>query len=73
MFFADLSGDYYPLHTNSEFAKKTVFGQRVVYCLLGLTIASGPAWRTGLLEETTEALTGIDWKLRTPVYIGDIR
>ena len=33
--FAGLSGDYNPIHTNAEFAKETVFGERVDALLLG--------------------------------------
>jgi acyl dehydratase len=38
---------------------------------LGLSIAGGLAWVTGLLEGTAEALIGMDWKFRNPIYIGD--
>ena len=71
VFFAGLSGDYNPLHTDIEYAKTTVFGERVAHGLLGLSIASGLAWRTGHLEGTAEALTRIDWKFRAPIHIGD--
>jgi acyl dehydratase len=71
MLFAGLSGDYNPLHTNAEYAKATLFGKRVAHGLLGLSIASGLAWRTGLLEGTAEALTGMEWKFRAPICIGD--
>ena len=69
--FAGLSGDYNPLHTDTEYAKTTVFGERIAHGLLGLSIASGLAWRTGHLEGTAEALTRIDWKFRAPIRIGD--
>lgn len=69
--FAGLTGDYNPLHTDAEYAKSTIYGERIAHGLLGLSIASGLVWRTGLLEGTAEALTGIDWKFRTPIRIGD--
>jgi 3-hydroxybutyryl-CoA dehydratase len=69
--FAGLSGDYNPLHTDAEYAKGTIFGTRVAHGLLGLSVASGLAWRTGFLEGTAEALIGVDWKFRAPVRIGD--
>jgi len=69
--FAGLSGDYNPLHTDAEYARTTLFGERVAHGLLGLAVASGLAWRTGFLEGTAEALTGMDWKFRAPIRIGD--
>lgn len=69
--FAGLSGDYNPLHTDAEYARGTMFGSRVAHGLLGLSIASGLAWRTGFLEGTVEALIGVDWKFRAPIRIGD--
>ena len=67
--FAELSGDYNPLHFDDEFAAKTRFGRLVAQG--GLT--------TGLLH----ALVAMDmpgpgtvflsqnWKFTAPVYIGD--
>jgi 3-hydroxybutyryl-CoA dehydratase len=71
LLFADLSGDHNPVHTDAEFAKTTIYGEQVAHGLLGLSIASGLAWRTGLLEGTAEAITGMDWKFRKPIYMGD--
>lgn len=71
MFFADFSGDHNPVHTNTEYAKKTIYGQQVAHGLLGLSVAGGLAWRTGLLGGTAEALIGMDWKFRNPIFIGD--
>ncbi len=70
--FAGLSGDYNQIHTDAEFAKDTPFGQRVAHGLLGLSIASGLAMRTGVLEGTVIAFREINnWKFIAPVFIGD--
>ena len=53
--FAGLTGDYNQIHTDAEFAKSSPFGQRVAHGLLGLSIASGLAMRTGILEGTVIA------------------
>jgi 3-hydroxybutyryl-CoA dehydratase len=71
MLFAGLSGDYNQIHTDAEFAKGTLFGERVAHGLLGLSIASGLAARLGLIEGTVEAFTGLEWKFRGPILIGD--
>lgn len=69
--FAGLSGDYTPLHTDAEYARGTLFGERIAHGLLGLAIASGLAARLGFLEETVEAFTGLEWRFRAPIRIGD--
>jgi len=67
--YAELSGDYNPLHFNEDFVRRTKFGKLVVQG--GLT--------TGLLH----ALVAMDmpgpgtvflsqnWKFTSPVFIGD--
>ncbi len=70
--FAGLSGDYNQMHTDAEFAQKTPFGQRVAHGLLILSIASGLAMRTGVMEGTVIAFREINnWKFTSPVFIGD--
>jgi acyl dehydratase len=70
--FAGLTGDYNLIHTDAEYSKGTPFGQRVAHGLLGLSIASGLATRTGVLEGTVLAFREVsEWKFTRPVFIGD--
>ena len=69
--FASLSGDWNPLHTDEEFAKKTQFGERIAHGLLSLAIASGLLDKIGLIDGTTIAFLGLDWRFRGAVKIGD--
>lgn len=69
--FAGLSGDYNQIHTDNEFAKTTIFKERIAHGLLGLAVISGLASRLGFVEGTTIALTSIDWKFKNPIKIGD--
>ena len=70
--FAGLSGDYNQIHTDAEFSRGTPFGQRVAHGLLILSIASGLAMRSGVLEGTVLAFREINnWKFSRPVFIGD--
>lgn len=72
MLFAGLTGDFNSIHTDAEFSRNTPFGERVAHGLLGLSIASGLATRTGMLEQTVIAFREIgDWKFIRPVRIGD--
>ena len=70
--FAGLSGDFNPIHTDAEFAKDSPYGQRVVYGLLGLSIATGLLDRLGVFSGSAIAMLGItDWTFTGPVFIGD--
>lgn len=70
--FAGLSGDFNRIHTDEVYARDSAFGQRVAHGLLGLSIASGLAVRTGILEGTVLAFREIEsWKFSLPVHIGD--
>jgi 3-hydroxybutyryl-CoA dehydratase len=70
--FAGVSGDFNQIHTDLEYSRSTPFGQRVAHGLLGLSIASGLAVRTGVLEGTILAFREIDqWKFIKPVFLGD--
>ena len=70
--FAGLSGDFNQIHTDEQYAANSPFGARVAHGLLGLSIASGLALRTGVLEGTVMAFREINsWKFTKPVYLGD--
>lgn len=70
--FAGLTGDYNSIHTDAEYASESEFGARVAHGLLGLSIASGLAVRTGILEGTVLAFREVSsWKFSLPIYIGD--
>ena len=72
MTFAKLSGDVNRIHTDPEFSKTTIFGRQVAHGLLGLSIASGLAWQTGILDGTVIAFREVkEWKFVKPVFIGD--
>jgi 3-hydroxybutyryl-CoA dehydratase len=70
--FAGISGDFNSIHTDAEYAQGTPFGQRVAHGLLILSIASGLAVRTGVMEGTVIAFRELGkWKFSLPVFIGD--
>jgi len=67
--FSAITGDWYPLHTDVEYAKKTPFGQRIAHGMLVLSVASGlsrlePGWLV--------AFYGMDEvRFLNPTFIGD--
>lgn len=70
--FAGLSGDYNPLHTDSEFCKDTIFGEKIAHGLLGLSILTGLSTRLGIFDGTAIAFLGInDWKFLKPILVND--
>jgi|SRR3990172_7612453 len=69
--FAGLSGDFNPLHTDAEAAKNTSFGGRIAHGMLTVSIATGMANMTGLMEGTTIALLEQNIKYTAPVKFGD--
>jgi acyl dehydratase len=68
--FAGLSGDYNVLHTDAEFMKSSIFGERIAHGLLGLAIQAGLFTRATQAYATI-AFAGLRWKFKGPIKIGD--
>ncbi len=69
--FAAVSGDANPLHLDPAYAAGTPFGERIAHGILGLSAATGLAYTAGLVGETVEAFTNLEWKFRAPIKIDD--
>ncbi len=69
--FAGVTGDYNPLHMDAEYAKNTLFGERIAHGALGFSVAIGLAFQLGFLVGTIIAFTDVEWKFRAPIKIGD--
>ena len=68
--FAGLSGDYNVLHTDAEFMKDSIYGERIAHGLLGLSISSGLLSRA-MRPYAILAFLGLRWKFKGPIRIGD--
>jgi acyl dehydratase len=67
MAFAALSGDDNRIHTDPEFSKTTPLGKQIAHGILGLAVASGLAWQTGILDGTVIAFREIsEWSSLRP-------
>jgi acyl dehydratase len=71
MAYAELSGDFTPVHTDEAYAKTTPFGARVAHGLLGLSIADGLKTRSDLLFQPGMSL-GWEWSFVAPIFLGDV-
>ena len=69
--FAGLTGDYNPMHTDAEYMKESMFGQRIAHGLLTLSYVIGQAYQLGFMERTVLAFRGLEMKFSLPVFIGD--
>ena len=69
--FAALTGDFNPMHTDSEYSRDSFMGQRVAHGMLTISYAVGQAYQLGILERTVLGFRGLDMKFSSPVYIGD--
>ncbi len=66
--FAEVSGDRNPLHMNEEYAKGTIFGQRIAHGALTASYISGILGNN--LPGPGSIFTGLSMRFRRPVYIG---
>lgn len=69
--FAGLSGDFNPLHTDAEFARRSPFGERIAHGALILAMTTGLANQLGIFEGTTIALLQMTTKYTGAVRFGD--
>ena len=67
--FADLSGDYNPIHLDEEFAKQTRFGRRIAHGMLsGAFVSAVLGFK---LSERKIVYLSQTLKFVSPVFIGD--
>ncbi|MEO0881410.1 MAG: MaoC family dehydratase [Pseudomonadota bacterium] len=68
--FAEVSGDYNPLHMDEAFAAQTQFGQRIAHGALTASYISGILGNN--LPGPGAIFTGLSMRFRRPVHIGDV-
>jgi len=70
--FAGLTGDYYPIHTDVEWASKSPFGQRIAHGPLTFAFAVGLMYQSQAYGDAIIAWLGADGiRAAAPVFIGD--
>jgi acyl dehydratase len=68
--FAGLSGDFFDLHVDDEFARGLGFPGRVAHGILGLALTDGLKNRAEYRFHGVASL-GWNWKFTGPILIGD--
>ena len=71
MLFAGLTGDYNRIHTDAEYMKSSMFGERIAHGLLGLSLVNGLKYRTDYDSDGVLAFLGLTWKFGGPIRFGD--
>jgi acyl dehydratase len=66
-----LSWDHHPLYTDSEYARKTEFKQRIAPPLLGIGYAVGLDAPLAMAAGTCLGFTHTDWSFVGPIRVGD--
>jgi acyl dehydratase len=67
--FADVSGDYNPIHLDNDFASKTRFGQRIAHGMLSASLIS--AVLANDLPGEGSIYLGQTLQFVAPVFVGD--
>jgi acyl dehydratase len=68
--YAELTGDFTPVHVNEEYARKSHFGQRVAHGLFGQSIADGLKTQCEYRFRPGLSL-GWTWDFLLPIAIND--
>ena len=68
--FAGLSGDFFALHMDDEYARELGFERRVAHGLLGLILLDGLKNRAARQFAAVASLSW-QWNFRRPIYPGD--
>jgi acyl dehydratase len=68
--YAELTGDFTPVHVDEEYAETTPFGTRVAHGLLGLSLADGLKTRSEMRFLPGMSL-GWTWDFKLPIKLGD--
>ncbi len=68
--FAGLSGDFFDIHMDDEFAREQGFPGRIAHGLLGLALTDGLKNRASVRIMAVASL-GWNWQFKGPIFAGD--
>lgn len=71
MAFAGMSGDFFDVHMDDEFARAQGFPRRIAHGLLGLCLIDGLKNRAEVQLQAVASLGWSDWAFKAPILAGD--
>jgi acyl dehydratase len=69
--FAELSGDFTPIHVDEATSRRGPFGARIAHGPLPMSIAIGLMSQLGIFDGTVVGLLNLNWDFHDVVRIGD--
>jgi acyl dehydratase len=70
--FAGLTGDFTPIHLDANYAKGTIYGERIAHGLMGLIFAQGLiSLSAHIWDAGVASLSWKNWEFKAPLRIGD--
>lgn len=69
--FAGMSGDFFDVHTDDEFAREQGFPGRIAHGLLGLCLVDGLKNRAEAQLQAVASLGWNEWSFKAPIIAGD--
>ncbi|MCC1482283.1 MaoC family dehydratase [Roseibaca sp. Y0-43] len=69
--FAGMSGDFFDVHMDDEFARAQGFPGRIAHGLLGLCLVDGLKNRAEAQLQAVASLGWSDWSFKAPIVAGD--
>ena len=69
--FAGMSGDFFDVHMDDEFAREQGFPGRIAHGLLGLCLVDGLKNRAEAQLQAVASLGWNEWSFKAPILAGD--
>jgi 3-hydroxybutyryl-CoA dehydratase len=69
--FAGISGDFFDVHMDDEFARAQGFPARIAHGLLGLSLVDGLKNRADVQLQAVASLGWKSWNFTAPIVMGD--
>lgn len=69
--FAGISGDFFDVHMDDDFAREQGFPARIAHGLLGLSLVDGLKNRADVQLRAVASLGWKEWNFKAPIVAGD--